>query len=125
MGRFVAGEEAPEAAEGALLQFAALWPVLPHLKQTRSPAMVLPLALIPELLTGVPFRGNHLDHHIVRHLQHGARWNDPFPLGMNFDGDLMIGLFEGPAPRFPVSTFCQPETELDAVGPWSKQLGAT
>ena len=49
MGRFVAGEETPEAAEGALLQFAALWPVLPHLKQTRSPAMVLPLALIPEL----------------------------------------------------------------------------
>ena len=31
---------------------------------------------------------NHLDHHIVRHLQHGARWNDPFPLGMNFDRDF-------------------------------------
>ena len=32
---------------GVLLQFAALRPVLPNLKQTRSPAMALPLALIP------------------------------------------------------------------------------
>ena len=47
MGRFFAGEEAPEAAAEELLQFAALWPVLPHLKQTRSPAMAFPLALIP------------------------------------------------------------------------------
>ena len=47
MGRFFAGEETPEVAAEELLQFAALWPVLPHLKQTRSPAMAFPLALIP------------------------------------------------------------------------------
>ena len=36
IGRFLAGEKAPEAAEGALLQLAARWPVLPHRKHTRS-----------------------------------------------------------------------------------------
>ena len=47
IGRFLAGEEVPEAAEGALLQLAARWPVMPHRKQTKSPAMAFPLALIP------------------------------------------------------------------------------
>ena len=34
------------------------------------------------------FHANHLDHHIIHHHQHGARWNDPFLWGMTFHGDF-------------------------------------
>ena len=43
MGRFFAGEEAPEAAAEELLQFGSFVASLSTSQQTRSPAMAFPL----------------------------------------------------------------------------------